>query len=76
MAAMNQNYLHICDVLDNIKVLEAKLQSTVEDLRRNEESVRRMEAVEAYQVKEFAKFWDENEELKRKLWDSQAGLKA
>ena len=76
MAAMNQTYLTIYDVLDSIEVLEAKLQSTLEDLERNNESMTRMEAIEASQVEEFAKIWDENEELKCKLWDSQARLQA
>ena len=55
MAAMNQNYLHIYDVLDNVEVLEAKLQSALKDLRKNEESMKRMEVVEASQVEEFSK---------------------
>ena len=36
----------------------------------------RMEVVKASRVEEFAKIWDENKELKRKLRDSQAGLHA
>ena len=38
--------------------------------------MRRLEAIEASQVEEFAKIQDENEELKLKLRDSQAGLQA
>ena len=38
---MNQTYLIIYDV----EALEAKLQSALEDLKRNEESMRRMEAL-------------------------------
>ena len=64
---MNQTYLHIYDILDNTEVLEAKLQSALEDLRRNKESVRRMETAEASRVEEFAKIREENKELKHKL---------
>ena len=45
----------ICHVLDNVAILEAKLQSALEDLERNEESQRRMEVAEASWVQEFAK---------------------
>ena len=55
MAAMNQTYLVIYDVLDSVAVLEAKLQFALEDLERNEESRKRMEVVKASQVEKFAK---------------------
>ena len=76
MASMNKTYMHMYDVLDNVEVLEAKLQSALEDLGRNEESMKRMEAIEASRVEEFAKSWNENKELKHKLWDSQVDLHA
>ena len=74
IAALNQTYLVIYNVLDNVTVLEAKHQSVLEDLERNEEFWRRMEATEASRVEEFAKIQDENKELKRKLWDIQVSL--
>ena len=70
MATLNQTYLIIYDVLENVVVLEAKLQSALEDLEWNEESRRRMEAVEASRAKKFVKIMDGNEELKGKLRDS------
>ena len=53
---MNKTYLHVYDILDNAEVLEAKLQSTLEDLERNEESVRRLATVKASRVEELPKF--------------------
>ena len=76
MAAMNQTYLSIYDILDKVTVLETRLGFTLEDLESHEELQRKMEAVEVSQVEEFAKIRDKNEELKRKLQDCQAGLKA
>ena len=76
MATMNQTYLHVYDILDNAEVLKAKLQFTLENLGRNKELVRKMEVAESFQVEEFAKIWDENEELKHKLLDSQVCLQA
>ena len=73
---MNQTYISIYDTLDNTTVLEAKLQSTLEDLGRNEELWRKMEAAKVSQVEKISKIRDENEELKGKLWDSQASLQA
>ena len=70
MATLNQTYLIIYDVLENVVVLEAKLQSALEDLEWNEESRRRMEAVEASRAKKFVKIMDGNEELKGKLRDN------
>ena len=67
---MNHTCLMIYDVLDNAMVLEAKFDSTLEDLERNEESRMRMEAVEASRGVEFARIQDENKNLKRKLRDS------
>ena len=67
---MNHTCLMIYDVLDNVMVLEAKFDSTLEDLERNEESRMRMEAVEASRVEEFARIQDKNKNLKRKLRDS------
>ena len=75
MAAVNQTYLVVYDILENIAILEAKLQSTLEDLERNEESWRRMEAAEASQAEEFAKIKTENKELNRKLQESQASFR-
>ena len=76
MAAMNQTYLSIYDILDKVTVLETRLGFTLEDLESHEELQRKMEAVEVSQAEEFAKIRDKNEELKRKLQDCQAGLKA
>ena len=73
---MNQTYLIVYNVLDNIAILEAKLQSTLKDLERNEESRKRMEAAKASQVEEFSKIRDENEEFKGKLKESQSSFHA
>ena len=48
----------------------------LEDLGRNEELRRKMEAVEASRVMKFAKIRDKNEELKGKLRDNQASFQA
>ena len=47
MATVNQSYLSIYDILDKDVVLEAKLESALEDLERHEELRRKMEATEA-----------------------------
>ena len=52
---MNQTYLHVYDILDNAEILEAKLQSALEDLERNEESMRRLEATKASRVESLRK---------------------
>ena len=73
---MNRTFLSIYDIIDKVAVLETRLESTLEDLKRHEELRRKMEAAKASRVEEFAKIRDNNEELKGKLQDSQSGLKA
>ena len=73
---MNQTYLSIYDILDKVTVLETRLESALENLERYEELQRKMEATEVSRVEEFSKIRDENKELKGKLQDSQADLKA
>ena len=70
MAAINQTCLSIYDILDKVTVLETKIESALEDLERHKELRRKMEAIEASLVEEFAKIQDKNEELKGKLQDN------
>ena len=73
---MNQSYLSIYDILDKDVVLEAKLESALEDLERHEELRRKMEAAKVAYIEEFARIRDENTELKGKLQDDQTSLEA
>ena len=70
MAAINQTCLSIYDILDKVTVLETKIESALEDLERHKELRRKMEAIKASRVEEFAKIRDKNEELKGKLQDN------
>ena len=60
MDTVNQSYLSIYDILDKDVVLEAKLESILEDLERYEDLQRKMEAAEVSRVEEFARIQDEN----------------
>ena len=70
---MNLTYLHVYDILDNAEFWRPSFST---HLGRNEELVRKKEAVETSREDVFAKIQDENKELKNKLRDSQVGLQA
>ena len=55
MTAINESYKAMYDIIDQAKITEGQLESTLLRLKENEDLIKRMEATEIAQVDELSK---------------------
>ena len=69
---MNKSYMSMYNIIDQARIIEGQLHSALLKLKKNEDLIKRIEAIKIAQAEELSRLREKNKQLEDGLWPTHS----